>query len=306
MPRWFWPCLCLVGFQVFAATIMRLAYPVEMDFTVFHYLGFLLAPAAFIYFVWLLGRCIEMMRDGERSPLRQIKLQVDYTYFLAILMAAIHQSAFMGVKQTLFPATGFWADPVLASAELALFGGDPWRLSMALFGPFIEVIDAVYHLWFPAIAVTFAWAVFRRNDHAVTSYFLLWTLGMLAQFLLPSGGPIFFQQNGFGEQFSGIPLGSMTHVGSVRLWLAHSQNLPDIVAGISAWPSMHVAMAVWAGLVWRHALAWVAVGLIALGSVALGWHYVLDGVGGAVVAAMAWLACKRPAPVAVEAARIPN
>ena len=303
MPRWFWPCLCLVGFHVVAAATMRLTYPVEMDFTVLHYMAYLFAPAAFIYFVWLLGRCIEMMRDGERSPLRQIKLQLDYTYFLAILMAAVHQSAFMGVKQTLFLATGFWADPVLAGAELDIFGDDPWRLSMALFGPFIGVIDAVYHLWFPGIALTFAWAVFRRNDQAVTAYFLLWTLGMLAQFLLPSGGPVFFERNGFGAQFAGIPLGPMTQEGSVRLWLAHSANLPDVVAGISAWPSMHVAMALWAAMVWRHVMAWVFLALIALGSVVLGWHYVADGVGGALIAAIAWLSCKRPVPVTAEAAR---
>jgi hypothetical protein len=65
-------------------------------------------------------------------------------------------------------------------------------------------------------------------------------------------------------------------------------------AGISAMPSMHIAMACWAALALRaysrkmQWVGWTYVGLIWFGSVHLGWHYFTDGVVGALGALVVW------------------
>ncbi|TGV96166.1 phosphatase PAP2 family protein, partial [Mesorhizobium sp. M2E.F.Ca.ET.154.01.1.1] len=67
--------------------------------------------------------------------------------------------------------------------------------------------------------------------------------------------------------------------------------------GISALPSMHVAMA---GLFALYAtrrsrlagvLMWAFSGIIMIASVALGWHYALDGYAGALLSVAIWKAC---------------
>jgi hypothetical protein len=64
--------------------------------------------------------------------------------------------------------------------------------------------------------------------------------------------------------------------------------------GISAMPSVHVAVAVlFAVLGWRTAawLGWLFTGyacVVLIGSVHLGWHYAVDGYVSAVVAPLIW------------------
>ena len=71
---------------------------------------------------------------------------------------------------------------------------------------------------------------------------------------------------------------------------------PGFVAGISAMPSLHVAISLWIWLAARSlsprlaplALAYFA--LVWLASVQLGWHYVADGLVGALGMGAIWLA----------------
>lgn len=71
------------------------------------------------------------------------------------------------------------------------------------------------------------------------------------------------------------------------------------IKGISAMPSMHVAMSwviAFQTFQFRRALGWLMVGfavLIQFSSVHLGWHYAIDGYLGFVVAVVCWLIAKR-------------
>jgi hypothetical protein len=77
-------------------------------------------------------------------------------------------------------------------------------------------------------------------------------------------------------------------------------------AGISAMPSLHVGIAVFAVFVafrqtprmWMRAIALAYATVIYVGSIHLGWHYALDGIVGGAGVALIWLACGRFADLA--------
>jgi membrane-associated phospholipid phosphatase len=76
------------------------------------------------------------------------------------------------------------------------------------------------------------------------------------------------------------------------LWANYTQKGALLGGGISAFPSLHVAIATWFALVLRDrgfprlGLAY-ALAVFAC-SVVLGWHYAADGVGGAIIALVAY------------------
>jgi hypothetical protein len=82
---------------------------------------------------------------------------------------------------------------------------------------------------------------------------------------------------------------------SDRMYSSFALRQPGLVSGISAVPSVHVAISVWIFLAARtmarplsgYALLYAV--LIAMGSVQLGWHYVTDGFVGVVGAVGIWV-----------------
>ncbi len=78
------------------------------------------------------------------------------------------------------------------------------------------------------------------------------------------------------------------------LWDGAAQHPAAPFRGISAMPSVHVAMAVLLALIgWaRHPLAGTALTayavVILIGSVVLGWHYAIDGYVGGLMAFAIW------------------
>jgi hypothetical protein len=75
---------------------------------------------------------------------------------------------------------------------------------------------------------------------------------------------------------------------SDRMWEAYAHSRPGLVAGISAVPSIHVAVSLWIYLtarsLCRRAAPWaLAYALFVwIASVQLGWHYVADGLAGVI------------------------
>jgi membrane-associated phospholipid phosphatase len=104
------------------------------------------------------------------------------------------------------------------------------------------------------------------------------------------------------------------------LWSLHEQGIPGFGSGISAFPSMHVALISFnAFFLAEYSKRWGLVafgytGLIAVSSVYLGWHYAIDGYAAFALVglshfALRWLMAVplRVAPVAALAAadRVP-
>lgn len=256
-----------------------------------------------------LGYLYRINRAGEQRPLARIRADTlqNARRFAAILIAvqviALSSSAFSAMKAAMPSAVPFYLDPALTDLERFIFGTDPWRASHALLGWATPLIDRIYLLWLPTLMVVLYAVLLARpsalKTRALISHALLWPLiGTIAAYASSSAGPIFH------ERLFGAPTGlteTLRQNGATgnllayeKLWASHSDNSPLVGGGISAMPSMHIAMAVWIALVVRSAyprfawIGWSYLGVIWLGSVHLGWHYVLDGVPGALGALAIW------------------
>lgn len=185
-------------------------------------------------------------------------------------------------------AAPMWADIPLANFEAAIFGQDAWRLLPA--GN--RSIEVLYLLWAPAVCLSYVAVYFRKSETREASLLALFlTIGLLGtfgQFLLPSGGPVFFERLGHGDRFADLNVLYRTQYLTDRLWEAYQGRYIAYATGISAFPSIHVATTAWMALAFRHWLAYLYLAVIFVGSIILGWHYALDGIAGAIGAALCY------------------
>lgn len=204
----------------------------------------------------------------------------------------------------------FW-DEKFAAWDRAIHGADPWTLTRLLLdGPIITAaLDLMYYpLWF--IVAFGAWIFVatrhhRRRYQFLVTYLLLWiVLGSAGGAALASVGPILYDRVAAdGEGFTGL----VRHLESVdatyplvaieargRLWDAYQHDIVSIGTGISAMPSLHVAMVTLCAIFAWHCSR--RAGLILTGyaaivlaaSVHLGWHYAIDGYVSIIATAMIW------------------
>jgi hypothetical protein len=203
-------------------------------------------------------------------------------------------------------------DTRLAAIDRALhFGVDPWRLLQPLLGSDVATfaISTIYCFWFLALfGLWFYFAFAGRMSELRTRFFLAymiawWIGGGLIAFAFSSAGPCYYGYLSLGpDPFA--PL--MSHLADVNtrlpVWALDAQKvLWDGYAGasvrplgISAFPSMHNAMAVIFALAGMRlsrtlgCLLWLNAAVILIGSVHLGWHYAVDGYAAILLALAAW------------------
>jgi len=265
---------------------------------------------------------VRLKKAGISSPIAHLKaiLLEKSTFLLAAVAGAmlggIDMLFFMWIKPELTAVAPFWADTLLANADHALFGTDPWRLFQGM--DLTTHASAYSFLWAVAVMGTTVWLLAQRPSAArsasLIAYFAIWSLfGTIGQYFLSSAGPIFYQRVGLGDRFAELSgnIPEVTQTVSGYLWNFHSTHTLGVGAGISAMPSLHIATVAWIALAFygqRSKLTPLAI-LFALYmwamSVALGWHYAVDGVVGAAGAiaclalSSAWLKRRRTAPDAV-------
>lgn len=225
---------------------------------------------------------------------------------LVTLLVGVGASAFLPLKYAIPNEIAFWLDRPLALAERQLFGADPWVLIERALGWATVPMDWLYGCWMPVQTLALFSLILSRpspaKSRALIAYSLAWfLLGAAAAVLFSSAGPIFYDRLYGGGDFQ--PLDAMLRARggwfalteSDLMWASRSDSSPGIVAGISAVPSIHVAISLWIYLVARRLVpkaAPVALGyfvLIWVGSVQLGWHYVADGLAGAVGMLAVWM-----------------
>ena len=238
---------------------------------------------------------------------RHRKPRASWPVMLAgVLLVGISASLFMALKFAIPSVFPFWLDQPLANAEAGLFGADPYRILNFLFGRATLVVDRVYAFWLPVqLIVLFSVlsaSPSKTKSRALVAYAVAWFLiGIVAAALLSSAGPIFFDREFGIERFAPLHQLLAAHGATMILstsdamWSAYTHGQYRLVAGISAAPSMHVAISLWMLLVARELaprvvpLAAAYFAFIWIASVQLGWHYASDGlVGSAGMMAIRW------------------
>jgi hypothetical protein len=262
-----------------------------------------------ILLILCLLRPLQLVATRHAAPTRQLVADVKahWPWLVTILFMAV------ALPQTLDSSTSlkrhigelnpYYADVALMRLD-ALFGVDPWGLTHAVFGvAATRVIDAVYGLWHVAQIGLAMWLVLTRNRkfqiQAALSFQLAWlVLGGLLAVAFASVGPcfvdVFLGSDHYAPLMARLP--EDLHSVTAMKYLLASRGTEAIGGGISAMPSLHVAIAVLIGLCLRdrrprwQSLAWAYVLVIFVGSIHLGWHYASDGIVSAVGMAAIWKA----------------
>ena len=259
----------------------------------------LVVVARYLWFIFRLGR------NGEPHPVgRSVALLRDHWSsivlgILAVQLISLQSASFQVLKAAIPSVNPFWLDPYLARVDVLIFGEQPWRIAHSIFGGATRAFDAAYFAWVPIqIIAFFSLLLMRPSQHktrAIVSLLLIWLLlGLFAACVLSSAGPIYYDRLFGGHLFGDLSLAGAPNAArdSADLWTAYESGRMHIGSGISAMPSMHVALALWLALVLRRTilapLAWSYVPVIWLASVLLGWHYSTDGLLGLLGAAAVW------------------
>ena len=209
----------------------------------------------------------------------------------------------------------FGWDPALSALDASVhLGHYPWRILQPVLGhpPVTRLLDLAYVPVLLALLIGMTvWQGWTTNTalrrRFLLTFVLAWILlGTGLAIALSSAGPCYYGRvTGLPDPYAGL----MAYLRGVHqatpltalviqdgLWQSHVGHAAGSFSEISAMPSIHVAMPTLFALTARQAspragrvLAGFAV-VIFLGSVALGWHYAIDGyVGAAGVAAIWWL-----------------
>jgi hypothetical protein len=257
------------------------------------YAGLILGPAVFI----LLIAIPIMWWFGRRSSWEHLSL-----IFLVAMSSILLQVGFLLFKSAIPLVVPFYADPFWAMLDRSLLlGHDAWELAHAVTpGILVGWFPLFYHtLWF-ALAFAFPIVVVatdpdaRRVARYTWLFFLSWIVtGNIIALLGSSVGPVFYDRLLGADRFADLHLALASSgfsagpigMGQETLWT----NLGGLLSCISAFPSVHVAIACVAALYLRERFrpfrligdAFVA--MILLISVYSGYHYLLDGVASVVI-----------------------
>lgn len=229
-----------------------------------------------------------------------------------VLLLPLFSSVFTSFKISIPQIAPFAWDPALMQADLALHGGfHPYQLLQPVLGyPLVtSVLSYLYNFWHGMIFIVY-WQMFRLEKRDVRMQFLIsfvlaWAfLGSLGAFFFSSAGPCYYGNivagpNPFGEQMAYLKaahelFANRALLGQDYLWRLYQDGKAGLGGGISAMPSLHVAVALLVFFLARafsRRMAWLAgayVVVILVGSVHLGWHYAIDGYVALIGGVIAW------------------
>ena len=228
---------------------------------------------------------------------------------IGTLLVGLGASAFLPLKYAIPREVPFWLDRPIAVIERSVLGADPWLLLDRLFGWATVPVDWLYGCWLPVqMLVLFSLILAKPSpakSRALIAYVLAWfLLGAVSAMLLSSAGPLFYDRVYGGGMFANLGATLRTRGAwiaiseSNRMWSAMAGKDPGLIAGISAVPSIHVAISLWIYLTARDLMpraiipALLYFASVWMGSVQLGWHYASDGLAGSIGMLGVWQATR--------------
>jgi hypothetical protein len=273
----------------------------------------------------LLGRALVILvLERPPQPLTQFASELRTTLaspqriahaLPAMVALQMFGGTFTIIKISLPSLIPFTWDVPLEQFDRWLHGGvAPWQLLHPILGfPILtNAVNWAYNLWFFVLGFILVWQTFSQQDARLRfQFFFTFVLGTIllgsaAAALFSSAGPCYFGRvTGLPDPF--IPLTDYLRevdqsypVWALRaqdmLWQGYVMRNVSLGAGISAMPSIHVAVATLFALVCWRAKRWLGIvmsiyaGIILIGSVHLAWHYAVDGYFGAIgMIAIWWL-----------------
>lgn len=218
---------------------------------------------------------------------------------------------FAALKEVIPQINPFSWDHTFMMWDRFVFGRDPWLLLQPIFGyaPITAGINFIYDFWFLIMFGCLFWQAYSPHSNTLRMQFLIafsfaWFLGgnVLAT-IFSSAGPCFYgylypDANPYAQQMAYLhDVAKHWPVWSVEvqnaLWKSYVTG-DGVISGISAMPSMHVAITtIIAFLAWRTSkvFGWILIvfaGIVLIGSVHLAWHYALDSLAAVILGALFW------------------
>ena len=241
-----------------------------------------------------------------------LKLNVIFGFFFILWLSPLYISTFASYKQAIPYFRDFgWDYHFMALDRIVHFGRHPWEIFGFILhnDTLLLFLDKVYMTWFLFLVFFSLWMGWSKRRNLRNVFFIstivVWSVfGSVLGTVFYSAGPCYYQEVvGLPDPYS--PLMERLHEVHEKqfMWAIFNQNglweakmagkwLP--FGGISAMPSVHVAMAMVFALTLVAVnpilgiVGFLYVGLIQTGSVVLGWHYAVDGYAGIILTMILW------------------
>lgn len=200
------------------------------------------------------------------------------------LLWEVDRALHLGVSPTLL-ATAAFADPALLRVLDALYSGGYFA---------VAVVSVPFLLVLPRLELRMAF---------VAAWAAIWMAGSALYLAVPSWGPVFVVPQLFAEVLPHMPATvsvQKTLFGELSSLVNHPEAARTVRYGsVAAFPSLHLAVVTLLAAASRHvsrrwSLANAAfVAAMLAGSVVTGYHYLVDGWAGILLALLAWGGARR-------------
>lgn len=233
--------------------------------------------------------------------------------FALLGLAAVGFAGFTTAKLNIPHVVPFYADPALADLDRLLHGTDPGEALHRLIPGWLGFGIAYLYgpVWFLCWFGFMGVAALHPDPALRQRYFwvlcsTVLALGTVAATLFSSTGPYLYQHFYALDRFAVLStsidasaVGDYMRTAAGYLLSSYNDSRPSMGTGISAMPSMHLAIGTLNALLLSKlhraagALGWCYLGLLLVGSVYLGWHYAIDGYVSIAVVSLLWVVIGR-------------
>lgn len=297
----------LVGIYICAGYFVQIAFDIPRMMTLrFTYTILIQISISFT-------TCFLIIQVFRGKGLNYINYNSIAGFLVIVFLLPSFQCTFASIKQVIPQIHHFCWDQNFMELDYFLhLGHHPWMLLRSILDheKILRTVDFLYMLWFIILfsfCLWMAWSNRRglRLQFFVTTVIVWMVFGSIFGTIFASAGPCYYPNvvtKGLNPYQSLMDSLSAIHA-SKPLWAIHNQiGLWDAqlakewlpFGGISAMPSIHVAMAVVFALLGKQVNCWLGIVLIAyaviiqIGSVILGWHYAIDGYVSIILTILLW------------------